>query len=336
MTPKVIITGGAGFIGSHLAESLIKAGQRVHIVDNLSTGSADNLSHLPRDAYTFTEGSAAEVLQQQPDIWEGVGTLYHLAASVGVQMILEDPTAMIRNNVEQTDAVVDAAARHRATLLIASSSEVYGRSTDLPLREQGDLVYGPTTSARWAYGMAKALDEQLVLDAIRQQRLSGVIVRLFNTIGPRQVGQYGMVVPRFVEQAVAGKPLQVYGDGSQTRAFCDVRDVAAAMQTLIDTPSAHGRVYNLGSDRQLSILELAEIVIRLAGTNATITRVPYDRAYPQGFEETPDRVPSLERIREAIGFRPITSLEQTLTELIDKARSQTSQSPPTRTAEQAT
>ncbi|MEQ9453872.1 MAG: NAD-dependent epimerase/dehydratase family protein [Phycisphaeraceae bacterium] len=320
MAGKAIITGGAGFIGSHLAEHLLAEGRSLRIIDDLSTGSADNLQHLLGPDCDLIEGLAGRVMASTPSLWQGVDAVFHLAASVGVQRVLEDPTSMIRNNIDETAIVVDAAVEHHATLLIASSSEVYGRSNDLPLREDGDLVYGPTTSSRWAYGMAKALDEHLVLDAVRRRGLRAVIARLFNTIGPRQVGHYGMVVPRFVARAVGGQPLEVYGDGTQTRAFCDVRDVTRAMSQLVSKPDTHGRAYNLGSEQQLTISDLAKRVIERAGTTSELILKPYDEVYPPGFEETPDRAPSIDRLRAAIGFEPMISLEQTLDELIEIAR----------------
>ncbi|QDU70253.1 NAD-dependent epimerase/dehydratase family protein [Mucisphaera calidilacus] len=325
MAATAIITGGAGFIGSHLAEALLREGWDVRILDNLSTGRAENINHLLGDRCTLTQADAADALDHDHDqaLWDHADAVFHLAASVGVQKVLEDPTGMIRNNVDETARIVDAATRHNATLLVASSSEVYGRSENLPLTEQGDLVFGPTTSSRWAYGMAKALDEHLVLDAVRQRDLSAVIVRLFNTIGPRQVGHYGMVVPRFVERAVNNQPLRVFGDGNQTRAFCDVRDVVDAMIALVTTPETHGRTYNLGSENEITIRQLADLVVRLAESGSDIEFVPYEQAYPPGFEETPQRAPSTQRLREAIGFRPRYTLEQTIRELVRQAENST-------------
>lgn len=246
--------------------------------------------------------------------------IYHLAAAVGVMRVVDDPTAMVRDNIDETITVLEAAVRLGARVLIASSSEVYGKCPVLPLREPMDLVYGPTTAPRWSYGLTKALDEHLALDADRRHGTATVIARLFNTVGPRQIGRYGMVVPRFVQRAVRGEPIEVFGTGEQTRAFCDVRDVVEAMTRLLAEPSCAGTVFNVGSERRVSINALAERVVALARSTSPIVRVAYEQAYGRDFEDTPDRVPDTTRIREAIGWEPRYTLDQTLTELIEIER----------------
>lgn len=323
MDSRTIITGGAGFIGSHLAERLAKAGHRLTLIDNLSTGRRENIAHLLGDRCELIEGPAGEVLSN-PNTMQGVSRVFHLAAAVGVKLVVDDPAAMIRNNIDETDIVLRAAAQAGASVLITSSSEVYGKCPVLPLREDMDLVYGPTTASRWSYGLSKALDEHLAIDLARREGLRSVVVRLFNTIGPRQVGHYGMVVPRFVAKAVAGEDLSIYGDGQQTRAFCDVRDVVAALAELIDHQDAYGQVFNVGSTQQITIEQLADQVIE-AVANAGGPRVgkvfvPYEAVYGEDFEDPPHRLPDTSRLAEAIGFSPKIPLAETLRELIETKR----------------
>lgn len=315
MTAKAIITGGAGFIGSHLASRLKADGLDLILIDNLSTGRRSNIENLLDDRCRFIHADACKAVADD-SLWEGVDSVYHLAAAVGVQRVIDDPAAMVHNNVEQTAAVIEAARKADASVLIASSSEVYGKCPVLPLREDMELVYGPTTASRWAYGLTKAIDEHLAIDMHRRFGLRVVITRLFNTIGPRQVGHYGMVVPRFVERAVAGEIIDVYGDGKQTRAFCDVRDVTRAMTELMGTGDCFGRVFNLGSDTRVTISELADRVIALAGGGATKRLVPYEQVFGPDFEDPAHRLPDVTRISNAIGFVPEYTLDQTLTELI--------------------
>jgi nucleoside-diphosphate-sugar epimerase len=321
VTGKAIITGGAGFIGSHLATRLKADGLDLILVDNLSTGSRGNISELLDDRCRFIHADACEALADGK-LWDGVGQVYHLAAAVGVQRVIDDPAAMVHNNVEQTAGVLEAARRAGASVLIASSSEVYGKCPVLPLREDMELVYGPTTASRWSYGLTKAIDEHMAIDSHRRHGLRVVIARLFNTIGPRQVGHYGMVVPRFVERAVAGETIDVYGDGTQTRAFCDVRDVTRAMTELMARGDCFGRVFNLGSDQRITISELADRIIKLAGGSADKRLVSYEDAFGPDFEDPAHRLPDTTRIREAIGFKPRIGLDQTLTELIELRREQ--------------
>ncbi|MEM1107937.1 MAG: NAD-dependent epimerase/dehydratase family protein [Planctomycetota bacterium] len=316
---KTIITGGAGFIGSHLAERLLDRGHRLVLVDNLSTGRRSNIEKLLGDRCELVEASAADALRD-PATMQGVTRVFHLAAAVGVKLVVDDPAAMIRNNIDETDVVLRAAADAGASVLITSSSEVYGKCPVLPLREDMELVYGPTTASRWSYGLSKALDEHLAIDLARRTGLRSVVVRLFNTVGPRQVGRYGMVVPRFVAQAVAGQDLTLYGDGQQTRAFCDVRDVVRALSELIDQTDAYGRVFNIGSTTQITIEQLADRVIEqvaeAGGPRVGKSFVPYEAVYGEGFEDPPHRLPDMSRLREAIGFEPRIELPQTLRELI--------------------
>ncbi len=321
MTGKVIITGGAGFIGSHLAARLKAQGRELILIDNLSTGRLPNIQPLLDDRCRFIEADAC-IAVKDDELWQGVEAVYHLAAAVGVQRVIDDPAAMVHNNVELTAAVLEAARKADAAVLITSSSEVYGKCPVLPLREDMELVYGPTTASRWAYGLTKAVDEHLAIDMHRQDGLRVVITRLFNTIGPRQVGHYGMVVPRFVERAVVGKTIDVYGDGEQTRAFCDVRDVTRAMTELMAHGGCFGKVYNLGSDSRITINELADRIIKLAGGSASKRLVPYEAVYGPDFEDPAHRLPDVSRIRQAIGFKPEYTLDQTLTELIALCRDQ--------------
>lgn len=322
MLSTTLITGGAGFIGSHLAERLHQAGHRLVLIDNLSTGRRSNVAHLLGDRCQLIEAHASDAVRDRA-LMADVGRIYHLAAAVGVKLVVDDPAGMIRNNIDETEAVLRAAVDANAAVLITSSSEVYGKCPVLPLQEDMELVYGPTTASRWAYGLTKALDEHLALDMARRQGLRAVVVRLFNTIGPRQVGRYGMVVPRFVQQATAGRDLTIYGDGSQTRAFCDVRDVVTALHQLLDTPAAFGRVFNVGSTQTISIEELAQQVIsRVAaqgGPSVSYQFVPYEAVYGEGFEDPAHRLPDISRLRETIDFQPRYTLADTLGELVQYA-----------------
>lgn len=318
---RCLITGGAGFIGSHLTDLLLAAGHEVIVIDDLSTGSRDNLaSSHPR--LRFIEGDAGATLASWPAD-DPPDEIYHLAAAVGVQLVLDDPIGAIETNVGQASAALRfALERGGLPILIASSSEVYGKGTHSPFGEGDDVLYGPTTAFRWSYATSKALDEYLALAYHAKHALPTVVARFFNTVGPRQVGDYGMVLPRFVSAAVEGRPLQVYGDGRQTRCFCDVRDVVRALPALLRLPAARGRVFNIGSDRAISIRDLAELVVRELGSGSNIVHVPYAQAYEQGFEDLQKRVPDLTRVREAIGFAPDRTLEQTVHDLAAALRPQ--------------
>lgn len=311
---RCLVTGGAGFIGSHLVDRLVASGARVVVLDNLSTGRRENIAHHG-DRVEMITGDVRRVAE----LTAGLGRfdqVYHLAAAVGVGLVLDDPIGSIETNVEGTAAVLRWAERAGAPpVLVASSSEVYGKPGTQVFNEQDDSLYGPTSVTRWSYAAAKALDEHLALAYARTRGVPTVTVRLFNTVGPRQVGAYGMVLPRFVEAALAGRPLRVFGDGQQTRCFCDARDVVRAMAALMDGPAASGEVFNLGSDHPITIRSLADLVVRTLGSGSQIEPVPYDRAYAPGFEDLRHRRPDLTRIRGVIGFRPEYTLEQTIRDL---------------------
>lgn len=337
--PKVsLVTGGAGFIGSHLVELLLDRGDRVTVIDDLSTGGRRNLP-ASHEGLRFIEARLDSALASFGG-GERFDEIYHLAASVGVDRVLADPIASIETNVEQTSALLRFAEAHGTTdagaaTLIASSSEVYGKSDKVPFSEEDDVVYGPTTMTRWSYAMGKAIDEHLALAYHGQQRTPTSVVRFFNTVGPRQIGRYGMVLPRFVASALAGEPLRVFGDGSQTRCFCDARDAAAALPKLLGMDACRGRVFNLGSDRSISIGELAALVISTLSSQSQVELVPYDRAYPAGFEDLKQRQPDLSRVREAIGFEPKIPLERTIEDIaafIANAQTASTTPDPTTTA----
>jgi len=315
-TPKrVLVSGGAGFIGSHLVDRLLARGDTVTVVDNLSTGRRCNLP-AAHERLRFVEADLRQALSAfgKGEVFEEI---YHLAAAVGVKLVIADPIQSIETNVEQTSAILRFAAERSAEgagvpILIASSSEVYGKSTHSPFSENDDTVYGPTTVARWSYACTKAVDEFLALAYSTQRSLPVVVVRLFNTVGPRQLGEYGMVLPRFVASALAGRDLEVYGDGRQTRCFCDVRDVVDALPRLVSDPRCRGSVFNVGSDSPISIGDLADRVIHVTGSKAAKSLIQYSDAYSQGFEDLMQRLPDLRRVRGAIGFSPSVPLDQTI------------------------
>ncbi|PKO21951.1 MAG: nucleoside-diphosphate sugar epimerase [Chloroflexi bacterium HGW-Chloroflexi-1] len=313
---KALITGGAGFIGSHLAERLLAAGYRVVAIDDLSTGSEANIRRLLGRAdfqfvlETITNETVMDRLVSECDI------IFHLAAAVGVELIVRDPVHTIETNVLGTGTVLRIANRYRRKTILASTSEIYGKSNDAPFREDGDRVMGPTTRSRWAYANSKAMDEFLALAYHKQRGLPVVICRFFNTIGPRQTGRYGMVVPRFVRQALAGEPLTVYGDGSQSRCFADVADVTGAVLRLAEHAGAVGQVFNLGSTEEITILDLARRVIALTGSRSEIVLVPYEEAYEPGFEDMHRRVPDISRAAALIEYRPRCTLDDTLRRII--------------------
>jgi len=314
---RTLITGGAGFIGSHLADRLLAEGHTVFVLDDLSTGAFENIAHLKgRPGFHYTIDSVIN----EPVVAELVDqcdTVYHLAAAVGVRLIVEAPVRTIETNVHGTEVVLKQAAKKGKMVLIASTSEVYGKSTDVPFREDGDLALGATSRHRWAYACSKALDEFLALAYWKEKKLPVVIVRLFNTVGPRQTGRYGMVVPTFVQQALAGDPITVFGDGSQTRCFTYVSDVVSALVSLPGKPEAVGAVFNVGNTQEVTILHLAERVRALAGSSSPIVNVPYDEAYEEGFEDMPRRVPDIGRIAALIGYQPRVDLDETLRLVIE-------------------
>lgn len=307
-----LVTGGAGFIGSHLVDLLLARGDDVTVVDNLSTGNATNLTPHPR--LTTLEADVSEALCALKQEGVAFDEIYHLAAAVGVQLVMDDPEAAIRTNIVGTIDLLDFAADQPtpARTLIASSSEVYGKGSRSPFSEEDDVVYGPTTIARWSYGMSKALDEHLALAHHRATGLPVVVTRFFNTVGPRQVGSYGMVLPRFVAAALAGEPLTIHDTGDQTRCFCDVRDVVSVLPRLLAEPACAGRVFNVGSDQELTIRQLAEAVVSTLDSASKTRFIPYTQAFPTGFEDLPRRKPDLSRLRAAVGFEPKLTLEQTI------------------------
>ncbi len=314
---QVLITGGAGFIGSHLAETLLARGDGVAVLDDLSTGAFHNIAHLaqhPRFHFAIDSVHNSLVLDR---LASQADAIVHLAAAVGVQLVVERPTETIETNVLGTHQVLSAARRYRCRTLIASTSEVYGKSEDLPFREDGDLVLGPSSRSRWGYAASKLLDEFLGLAAYREYELPVTIVRFFNTVGPRQTGRYGMVVPRFVRQALRGEPITVYGDGEQSRCFCHVQDVVQALVALLDRPEVtSGEIYNIGSDQEVTINELARRIVRRTGSDSPIRHIPYSQAYAPGFEDMRRRVPDIAKIRAAIGWRPTCSLDQILDDVL--------------------
>ena len=314
---RALITGGAGFIGSHLADALLADGHTVFVLDDLSTGSFENIAHLkgrPGFQYTIDTVTNEPVLAELIDQCD---TIYHLAAAVGVRLIVEAPVRTIETNVHGTEVVLKQAAKKGKLVLIASTSEVYGKSTDVPFREDGDLALGATIRHRWAYACSKALDEFLALAYWKERKLPVVIVRLFNTVGPRQTGRYGMVVPTFVQQALAGEPITVFGDGTQARCFTYVSDVVSALVSLPQEPRAVGGVFNIGNTEEVSIFQLAERVKALTGSSSPIVTVPYDQAYEAGFEDMPRRVPDLSKIAALIGYQPRVGLDETLRRVIE-------------------
>jgi UDP-glucose 4-epimerase len=306
-----LITGGAGFIGSHLADLLLAQdpGSRVTLLDNLSTGRYANIEHLERDPRVRILVGSVMDEALVAGLVRDADRVFHLASAVGVKLILEKPVEAIETIVKGTNAVLASARTYRRTVLIASTSEVYGKSADVPFREDGDQVLGATDKQRWAYASAKALEEFLALAHVRETRLPVVIARLFNTVGPRQTGRFGMVLPNFVRQALRNEPITVYGDGQQTRCFCHVSDVVGALAKLLGTPAARGEVVNIGTQDEVTILKLAERVKSVLGSRSEIRLIPYERAYVPGFEDMARRVPSLDKAARLIGYAPKKSLD---------------------------
>jgi UDP-glucose 4-epimerase len=313
---RVLITGGAGFIGSHLAEKLLDENNDVTAIDNLSTGDFNNVKHLTDNKRfhfvreTILNRAVMDRLVSECDI------IYHLAAAVGVELIVRDPVHTIETNVVGTDVVLQTAGRYRKKVLLTSTSEVYGKGVNDSFGENDDRLLGSTSRSRWSYACSKALDEFLALAYFKQMELPVIIVRLFNTIGPRQTGHYGMVVPRFIEQAAAGKPLTVYGDGLQTRCFCSVFDVVDAMILLCGYKDAEGNIFNIGNTEEISIAELAKKIIHITGSSSKIKFIPYEEAYEEGFEDMRRRRPCIEKIFRLFGWKPAYSLNTTLSSII--------------------
>jgi UDP-glucose 4-epimerase len=315
-----LITGGAGFVGSHLVETLLDRGHEAVILDNLATGSIDNISHLkgrPGFGYSIESVTNEPVLAELIDSSDVV---FHLAAAVGVKLIVEEPVHTIETNVHGTEVVLKHANKKKKLVVIASTSEVYGKSTAVPFREDADLVMGPTPKHRWAYACSKAIDEFLALAYWKEKKLPVIIVRLFNTVGPRQTGQYGMVLPTFVRQALAGHPITVFGDGTQSRSFTYVGDVVDALVKLVQEPKAVGEVFNIGNGAEISIADLATKVKALTRSESPIVTIPYDQAYEAGFEDMPRRVPDIGKLQKLIGYEPKVQLDEIVCRVIDYFR----------------
>ncbi len=313
---KALITGGAGFIGSHLSDYLLSLGYQVVALDDLSTGRLENIAHLrAHPDFSFVEGT---ILNQTlvDDLTTQVDVVFHLAAAVGVNLILEHPVDSIRTNVLGSEVVLSAAHRHHKKILIASTSEVYGKGIRVPFREDDDRVQGATTKIRWSYANAKAMDEFLALAYHQEYELPVIVCRFFNTVGPRQTGRYGMVIPRFVKQALANEPLTVYGDGTQSRCFCDVSDVVKAITALTKSPQAEGEVFNIGNPEEITIIELAKRIIALTNSQSLITYIPYEQAYQPGFEDMQRRVPSIDKIIDYVNWQPSINLSGILKRVI--------------------
>jgi UDP-glucose 4-epimerase len=317
---RALITGGAGFIGSHLAERLLHDGHSVAVLDNLSTGSIDNIAHLKgRQGFTYTIDSVTNE-SLLAEMLDGSDVIFHLAAAVGVKLIVEQPVHTIETNVHGTEVVLKHANKKKKLVVIASTSEVYGKSADVPFRETADLVLGSSEKHRWAYACSKLIDEFLALAYWKEKKLPVLIVRLFNTVGPRQTGQYGMVLPTFVRQALAGHPITVFGDGTQSRSFTHVSDVVEALTRLIVEPRAVGGVFNIGNTGEISISALAEKVKAMTGSASPVQYIPYDQAYEAGFEDMPRRVPDIGKIRALIGYEPRVGLDDIIRSVIEHMR----------------
>lgn len=315
---RYLITGGAGFIGSHLADELLGRGDHVHVIDDLSTGSIENLRHLKgRDGFEYTIDSAANT-PIIAELVDSADVVFHLAAAVGVRLIVESPVRTIETNVHCTEVVLAQASKKKKPVFIASTSEVYGKSTDLPYREDGDLTLGATVKSRWSYACSKAIDEFLAIAHWKERKLPTVIGRLFNTVGPRQTGRYGMVIPNFVTQALAERPVTVFGDGKQRRCFCHVHDVVRALADVMQREDVYGEVFNIGSDSEIEIRELAQKVVDMTGSSSEVMFVPYDVAYEEGFEDMQRRIPDTTKIRDRIGWQPTRSLDDILGDVIEE------------------
>jgi len=311
---RFLITGGAGFIGSHLADRLLDRGDHVVLLDNLSTGSMENIRHLKTSERMSYHLDNIENRQLLAELVDDADVIVHLAAAVGVKLIVESPVRTIQTNVNGTQLILEAACKKRKLVLTASTSEVYGKNTNVPFREDADLVLGPTTKGRWSYAASKALDEFLALSYWKEKKLPVIVVRLFNTVGPRQTGRYGMVLPNFVRAAVDNRPICVYGNGKQSRCFCDIRDTVEALIRLIATPRSIGEVVNVGNTEEISIEALAHQVKQRTASHSLIEYIPYDQAYEPGFEDMMRRVPNIEKLQAITGFRPQTPLS----EIIDR------------------
>jgi UDP-glucose 4-epimerase len=317
---RTLLTGGAGFVGSHLAELLLAQGHRVQVVDDLSTGSIENIRHLKgRPGFDYVIDSVMNE-HLMAELIDGCDVVFHMAAAVGVKLIVEQPVRTIETNVHGTEVVLKHAAKKQKLVVIFSTSEVYGKSTAVPFSEDTDLVMGPTLKHRWAYACSKAIDEFLALAYWKERGLPVIIIRLFNTVGPRQTGRYGMVIPNFVTQALTGAPIQVHGDGLQRRAFGYVGDVVGGIVKLVNEPRAIGGVFNIGNAEEISILDLARRIKEMTASKSEIVFIPYEQAYEAGFEDMPRRVPDLTKINRLVGYAPTVGLDQILRSVIAERR----------------
>jgi UDP-glucose 4-epimerase len=321
---RVLITGGAGFIGSHLAEAYLENGDEVYIIDDLSTGSLDNIAHLKtKGSYSKRLFVHIDTIMNREIMMELVGTcdvVHHLAAAVGVELILNHPMESITTNIQGTEIVLELCNKFKKRVLIASTSEVYGKHLHAPLVETDNIIYGPSSKFRWSYAASKLMDEFMSLAYFRTTGLQVTIARLFNTVGPRQTGSYGMVIPRLVGQALRNEPLTIYGDGTQTRTFTDVRDVVWAFMRMVEQEAACGEVFNVGGLEEVSILELARRIVTLTGSSSQLQLIPYDQAFGKDFEDMQRRVPGIEKIGKLIGFHPKTNLDAILTRVVNHMR----------------
>jgi UDP-glucose 4-epimerase len=317
---RYLITGGAGFIGSHLAERLLADGHQVLLLDDLSTGSIENIRHLKNHAGLKYFLDRLENRQLLAELVDDCDVVFHLAAAVGVRLIVESPVRTIETNVNGTQLVLECAYKKKKLVFIASTSEVYGKNTEVPFHEEADLVLGATTKGRWSYAASKALDEFLALAYWREKQQPVIVARFFNTVGPRQTGRYGMVMPSFVRQALTGAPITVYGTGKQSRCFCDVRDCVESVVRLVSNERAIGEVVNIGTDQEVTIEELARKVRELTGSSSGIEYVPYDQAYEPGFEDMYRRVPAVEKLERLTGFRPATPLNTIIERVVSYFR----------------
>jgi UDP-glucose 4-epimerase len=317
---KILITGGAGFIGSHLAESLLEKGDEVYVIDNFSTGKLENIRHLFSESkFRLTVGTILDEKTLEPLV-EACEQVYHLAAAVGVRLIIEKPVETIETNILGTEIVLKLANIYKRKVLITSTSEVYGKGNHVPFTEEDDRTYGSTSKSRWSYASSKAVDEFLAKAYFHEKKLPVLIARLFNTIGPRQTGSYGMVVPSFVQQALLGHPITVFGNGEQTRSFTYVDDVVSALLELMEHPRALGEVFNVGSTEEISINDLASLVKKLTESQSQIVHIPYEQAFEKGFEDMQRRVPDITKINKLIGFKPTISLEEGIRRIIEYYR----------------
>jgi UDP-glucose 4-epimerase len=307
---RVLITGGAGFVGSHLADACLLRGDEVYVLDDLSTGSIDNIEYLKRHPYFHYTIGRVQNAAVTAELVDRVDMVYHLAAEVGVRRVIDSPISTIENNVQATEVVFHAAAKKRKRVLFTSTSEVYGLSADLPYKEDGNIVMGAASKGRWSYACSKALDEFLALAYFHERQMPVTVVRLFNTVGPRQTGHYGMVVPTLVQQAMTGKPMTVYGDGSQSRCFGFVKDVVRALVALMERPEAAGEIYNIGASTEISILDLAKRVKEITRSASPIVLVPYADAYDSGYQDMPRRIPDTTKLRNLVGFAPTTNIDE--------------------------